>query len=105
MQKNPKPMSLEDCLVAQIQHPVIKEITYLISKIKLKGHKMYSKEPQIMKLYLRQHSHLALCKGVLHWQVIPSKELRNTLQLVILENYQKKVLQECHDDSRHMGLE
>ena len=37
--------------------------------------------------------------------VTPSKKDWNALQLVIPQSYQKKALQGCHDDIRHMGLE
>ena len=66
---------------------------------------MYLQDPQIMKQYLRQHSHLLLHKRVLYGQVSPSKEDMNGLQLVITQSYQKKALQGCHDDIRHMGLQ
>ena len=54
MQKDPRAMSLEDWIMAQSEEPVIREIKYLISKNKLRGHKLYSWDPQIMKQYLRQ---------------------------------------------------
>ena len=57
-----------------------------------------------MKQYLRQHSHLVLCKGVLYRYVTLSNENRNALQLVIPQDYQKKILQGCQYDIRHMGL-
>ena len=60
MQKDPNDMSAEDWIVAQSKNPAIREIKYLISKNKLKGHKLYSWDPQIIKKYLRQHSHLVL---------------------------------------------
>ena len=66
MQKVPNVMSLEDWIIAQSQDPMIREIKDHISKNKLKGHKVYVPDPQIMKQYLRQHSHLVLCKGVLY---------------------------------------
>ena len=66
MQKDPKAMSLEDWIVAQSKDPAIREIKYLISKNKLKGCKVYSQDPQIIKQYLRQHSHLVLHNRVLY---------------------------------------
>ena len=63
MQKDPKAMSLEDWIMAQSQDPAIREIKYLINKNKLKRYNVYSWDPQIMKQYPRQHSHLVLCKG------------------------------------------
>ena len=76
-------MSLEDWIIAQSKDSVIREIRYLISKNKLKGNKVYSQDPWIMKQYLRQHSHLVLLKGVLYRQVTLSKEDQNALQLLI----------------------
>ena len=49
MHKDPKAMSLEVWIIAQSQEPAIREIKYLISKNKLKEHKMYLQDPQIMK--------------------------------------------------------
>ena len=43
---------------------MIREVKYLISSNKLKRCKVYSGEPPVMKQYLRQHSHLVLCTGV-----------------------------------------
>ena len=57
-----------------------------------------------MKWYLRQCSHLMLNKGLLYRQVMPSKEERNALQLVISQSYQKKALKGCHNDIRHDGV-
>ena len=90
MQKDPKAMFLEDWIVAKSQDPVKREIRYFISKNKLKGHRMYLQDPQIMKEYLRWHSHSVLCKGVLYRWVTPSKEDRNALQLLISPRLQKE---------------
>ena len=84
--------------MAQSQDPVMREIKYVISKNKLKWHKVYSQDPQIVKQYLSQCSHLVPHKGVIYRLVAPSKENRNTLQLVIPQNYQMKALQVCHDE-------
>ena len=46
-----------------------------------------------------------LQKGVLYRSVTPFQEDKNALQQVIPQSYQKKALQGCHDDIRHMGLE
>ena len=90
IQKDPKATLLEDWIITQSQEPVIREIKYLLSKNKLKGCKVYLQDPQIMKHNLRHCSHLVLCKGVLYRQVMPSKEDRNTLHLVIPQSYQRK---------------
>ena len=66
IQKDPKAMLVEDWTVAQSKDLVIREIKYLISKNKLKGHMVYSWDPQIIKQYLMQHSHSVLHKGVLY---------------------------------------
>ena len=66
---------------------------------------MHSQYPQITKQYLRGCSHLVLCRRVLYRWVTPSKEDQDALQLVIPKSYQKKALQGCHDDIRHLGLE
>ena len=66
---------------------------------------MYSQDPQIIKQYLRQHSHLVLHKGVLYRQVTPSKDDWNALQIVISQSYQMKAIQGCHDDIGHMELQ
>ena len=66
MQKDPKAMSLEDWIIAQSQDPAIREISTLLAQINKKGCKVYSQDPQLMKLYLRQHSHFVLCKGILY---------------------------------------
>ena len=58
-------MPVEDLIVAQSKDPGIRETKCLISKSKLKGHKVYSWDSQIIKQYLMQCSHLVLCKGVL----------------------------------------
>ena len=105
VQKDPKVMSVEDYFLDQSKHPAIREIEYLINNNNLKGCKVYSQEPHITKQYLRQYSHLVLFKGVLYRWVTPSKEDWNALQLVIPQSYQKKALQGCHDDIKHMGLE
>ena len=60
MQKDPKVMLVEDWVVAQSKDPAKMEIKYLINNKKLKGHKVYSRDPQITKHYLRQCSHLVL---------------------------------------------
>ena len=98
-------MLLENWILVQSQDPAIREIKYLINKNTLKGHKVYLQDLQIMKQYLRLCSHLVLHKGNLYSQGMPSKEDKNALQLVILQDYQKKALQGYHDDMRHMGLE
>ena len=85
--------------------PSDKGIKYFISKNKLKGFKVYLQDPQIMKQYLRQCSHLVLHRGILYRWVTLSKEYQNALQLVIPQIYQRKVLQGCHDDIGQMGLE
>ena len=90
MQKDPKAMPVKDWVITQSKYPAIREIKYLINNKKLKGWKVYSQDPQITKQYLRQCSHLVLCKGVLYRWVTPSKEEQNALQLVIPQNYQKK---------------
>ena len=53
IQKDPKATLVEDWIVAQSKDPVIREVKYIISKKKLKGCKVYSQEPQIIKQYLR----------------------------------------------------
>ena len=63
---DPKVMLVEDWVVAQSKDPVIREIKYLISKSKLRGHTVYSQNPQVTKQYLRQSNHLVLNKGVLY---------------------------------------
>ena len=98
-------MSVEDWVIAQSKDPVVREIKYLINNNKLKGHKVFSWDPQVRKQYLRQCSHSVLHKWALYRWVIPSKEDQNTLQLVIPQSYQKKELQRCYDDIRHIGLE
>ena len=105
IQKDPKVMLVKDWIVVQCKDPAIRELKYLIDKKKLKGGKVYSWDPQITKQYLRQCSHLVLHRGVLYRWVTPSKEDQNALQLVIPQSYQKKALQGCHDDIRHMELE
>ena len=45
IQENPKAMLLEDWIMAQSQDPAIREIKYLISRNKLKGHNVYSWDP------------------------------------------------------------
>ena len=105
MQKDPKAMSLKDWIVAQSQDSVMREIQYHISKNIVKGHKVYLQDTEIIQQYLRQHSHLVLCKGVIYRWVTPSKKTMNPLQLIIPQDYQKKALQGCHDDIRHMGLQ
>ena len=60
--------------MSKSQDPTIREIKYLISQKKkkeLKGCKVHLQDPQVMKQYLRQHSHLVLQKGVLYRQVSP----------------------------------
>ena len=57
VQKDPKVMSVEDWVVAQIKHPLIGEMQYLINNNKPKGCKVYSQDPQFTKQYPRQHSH------------------------------------------------
>ena len=74
MQKDPKAMLVEDWVVAQSKDPAVREIKYLINNKKLKGHIVSSQDPQITKQYLRQSSHLVLCKGVLYRQVTLPKE-------------------------------
>ena len=74
MQKDPKVMLVKDWVVAQSKDPRVREIKYLINNKKLKGCKVSSQDPQVTKQYLRQCSHLVLCKGVLHRWVTPSKE-------------------------------
>ena len=103
MPKEQKAMSLGDWIVAQRKDPAIREIKYLISKNKLEGHKVYSQDPQIIKQYLRQCSHLLLYKGVQYRWVTLSKEDWNTLQLTPPQSWQKKTLQGCHNDISHMG--
>ena len=90
MQKDPKAMSVKDRFVAQSKGPAMREIKSLINNKKLIGWKVYSEDPQITTQYLRQHSHLMLCKGILYRQMTPSKEDQNALQLVIPQSYQKK---------------
>ena len=84
-------MLVEDWVVGQSKDPAIREIKQLISKNKLKGHKVYSQDPQIIKQYLRQCSHLVLCKGVLYRQVTASQEHQNALQLVITQSSKEKL--------------
>ena len=84
-------MSLNDWIIVQSQDPEIREIKYLMSKNKLKGHKVYLQDPQILKQYLRQCGHLVLCKGILYRWMTLSKEDENALQLVLPQKYQKKV--------------
>ena len=100
IQRYPKVMLVKDWVVAQSKEPAISEIKYFINNTKLKGHKVYSQNPQVTKQYLRQHSHLVLCKGM-----TPSKEDQNALKLVIPPSYQKKAPQGCHDDVGYLGLE
>ena len=97
-------MSVKDWVVAQSKDPAIGEIKYPINIKKLKGCKVYSWDPQVTKQYLRQCSHLVLCTWILYWQVTPSKEDQNAVQLVIPQSYQKKALQGCHDDTGPVGL-
>ena len=59
-------MSVEDLVLAKSKDHVIREIKYPINNNKLIGHKVYSQDPQVTKQYLRQCSHLVLCKGVLY---------------------------------------
>ena len=47
--KDPYAMSLENWIVAQSKDPMIREIKYFMSKNKVKGSKVYSQDPQIMK--------------------------------------------------------
>ena len=104
IQKDPKVILVADWVVVKSKDTVIREIKYLISKTKLKGHRVYSWDPHITKPYMRQCSHLVLFKGVLYRWVTPSKADQKALQLVIPQSYQKKALQGCHDDIWHMGL-
>ena len=67
-------MLLEDWIVAQCQDTVKREIKYFIRKNKLKGCKVYLQDPQIMKQYLRQCSHLLLHKQVLYRSAMLSQE-------------------------------
>ena len=60
MQKNPKAMSVEHWIITQSKDPAIREIRYLINNKTLKGRKVYSWDPQIIKQHLRLHSHLVL---------------------------------------------
>ena len=60
MQKDPKAMSVKDWIITQNKDPKIREIKYLINNKRLKERKLYSQDPQIIKQYLRQHSHLVL---------------------------------------------
>ena len=99
-----KTMSVKDWVIIQSKDPAIREINYCINNKKLKGWKVYLWDPQITKQYLRHCSHLVLCRGILYRWVSPSKEDQNALQLVISKSYQKKALQEWHDDIGHMGL-
>ena len=105
MQKDWKEMLVKDWVVAQSKDCVIREIKYLINNKKLKGHNVYSWDPQVTKQYLRQCSHLMLWKGILYSWVTPSNEDQNALQLVILQSYEKKALQGYHDNIGHMELE
>ena len=59
-------MPLEDWILAQSKDPAIRKLNMLLVTNKLKVHKVYSWDPQIMKQYLRQHSHLVPCKRVLY---------------------------------------
>ena len=49
IQKDQKVMSVEVWLVAKSKDPVIREIKYLISRNRLRGCKVYSWDPQIIK--------------------------------------------------------
>ena len=66
IQKDPKAMSLGDWTIAQSKDTMIREIKSLISRNKLKEYKVYLWDEQVMKKYLRQHSHLVLHKVVLY---------------------------------------
>ena len=104
IQKDPKVMSVADWAGAQSKDPAIREIKYLINNKKLKGHKVYSQDPQVTKQYLGQCSYLVLWIGVLYRWVTPFKGDQNALQLVILQSYPKKAIQGCHDCTGYMGL-
>ena len=52
--------------MAQSEDSTLREIKYIINNNKLKEHKVYSQDPGVTKQYLRQCSHLVLCKGVLY---------------------------------------
>ena len=80
MQKDQKAMLQKDWIITQSQDPAIREIKYLISKNKLMEHKVYLQDPQTLKQYLQQHSHLMPWKGVLYRWVTPSNEDRNAIQ-------------------------
>ena len=49
MQLNPKSHAFKGLDHGPNQDPAIREIKYLISKNKLRGHKVYLQDPQIMK--------------------------------------------------------
>ena len=63
MQKDLKKMLVEDWVNTQSKAPAITEIKNLINNKMLKGHKVYSWDPQITEQYIRQHSHLVLSWG------------------------------------------
>ena len=58
MQKDLKAMSVKDWVIRQNKDPAIRENRDLINNKRLKGRKVYSQDPQIVKQYLRQYSHL-----------------------------------------------
>ena len=81
---DPKTMSFKDWVIVQNNNPAIREIEFLMGKNKMKGRKVNSNDPAILKQYPWQYCHLVLQKEVLYQGVRPSKEDRTVLQLVIL---------------------
>ena len=49
IQKDPKAMLVKNWVVAQSEDPAIREIKHLLNNKKLKGHKVYSQDPQVTK--------------------------------------------------------
>ena len=94
------------CKYAQVTWPLYKPIWGENPSKKNKVITWDGESEEAFKKKLKEictSTHLVLVKGVLYRWVTPSKEDWNALQVVISQSYQKKALQGCQDDIRHMS--
>ena len=102
---NPKCMTIQDWVDAQLKDKIIGEIVLLSKSRKLCSHKINENDKNEMKQFIRQCNQLFMRKGVLYCKTKISHLDRSTVQLVLPEVFRNQALQGCHVNIGNLGIE
>ena len=99
-------MGAAEWRAAQAKDPAISAIKQMIQRKTLSHRRPSSKDVPELKAYLHQRQKLKLRNGVLYRHIDNSQRPdRNSMQLCLPRKYRKDVLELCHDNVGHFGLD